>query len=268
MSRKSYKNFIDGNYLRSYREFVFYMYLTRVKGLTVKSEIKAFKFKSHKKIPDLFVYDNNGKISEIIEIKPVLDETVEVIVDYCNNADIVKDYRIKFVTVSKQNMKIFIKDIIDKIGLKSWENFSQDFKSNGLAANTHSFPGEMNGMYGKMHSRETRKLISKNCGRPGRLNGMYGKNHKDDSRELISSRSCWKNMDKSNKAKIKGFITHISKFESKQYDEFLNYAIDRYNDVYHKKPEFLNNAYCVNKEKIDLLFGNLSLFLSSIKQGG
>jgi hypothetical protein len=49
-------------------------------------------------------------------------------------------------------------------------------------------PGELNGMFGKKHSKKSRKMMSDaNLGRTGNLNGMFGKKHSKETKEKLST---------------------------------------------------------------------------------
>lgn len=262
----SFRGYYKSNYLRSYIEFLFALYLDKVKGENFRSEGTQLTSKTtnKKKIPDFVVYDNFGNIKEIIEIKPNAEETEQTIVDYvANNYVKTKDYKVSFVKIDRKVKKYLRSQIVEAMGLDAFLLEEQKYKSQSNLIKAVGFPGEKNPMFGKQHSAETRAKISaatkgKNV---GKNNPMFGKTHSEEARKKIAAN--WLTADK-HAIVAKGMITHIKKFSNEQLTVFVEYANAVLLGKYTKRPEFLNRAYTVSTNKINTLFGSAEGFWAKV----
>ena len=121
-------------------------------------------------------------------------------------------------------------------------------------------------MYGKTHSEETKNILRNKCKNYKDKNGMYGKTHSEETKKIIVERTGWKDPSKKKKMKKKGLLTHISNFSLQQFDEFYVYVNNIENNIKYTKPCFLNNAYSLNKIKINDLFDSFDEFYNQLEE--
>ena len=271
LSRKQYKSnsfrgYYKSNYLRSYIEFLFALYLDKVRCEKFRSEGMQLlsKTTNKKKIPDFVVYDDFDNVKEVIEIKPNAEETEQTIVDYSvNNYTKTKDLKVSFVKIDRKVKTYLRSQIINVMGLDAFLLEEQKYKSQSNVVKPIGFPGEKNPMFGKHHSAETRaKISAANKGKhSGKNNPMFGKTHSEEARKKIATN--WLTADK-HAIVAKGMITHIKKFNNEQLTVFIEYASAVILGKYAKRPEFLNRAYTVSIDKINTLFGSAEGFWAKV----
>jgi hypothetical protein len=268
MFGKSYKGYYKGNYLRSYGELILAMYLDLVENKKFRSEGVVLRDKDgRKKIPDFIILDENDNIIEYIEYKNSFREFELLLNEYIIRKIDLKGIKIRFLYSCKNSRKYLIKLITEKIGLEEFIRITTEYKEISPKIKIQSFPGELNGMYGKKHSKETRDLISKSCARPGELNGMYGKTHTKETRDCISENSQWKIIDEKKRMQQKGLIKHYSGFTDVDQKELLSKYINNIlNDIRCKMPNFINRAYSLRKDKIIDLFESVAAFKIKMKE--
>jgi hypothetical protein len=268
MFGKSYKGFYKNNYVRSFNEFLYAMYLDLIEKRNFLTEnIVLYDIEGKKKIPDFIILDENNKIIEYIELKPTSEENERLICEYVNRKIDLKGIKIRFVHYSKEIKKHLTNSIVEKIGIKEFNRITTEFKTASPKIQVQSFPGELNGMHGKVHSSETRLLIGKSCARPGELNGMHGRTHTKEVREDISKKSKWKNPTDKKKMQQKGMINHFSKIaESEQRKILAKYMSDILNNIKCIRPNFINRAYTLKIDKIVDLFGSIDAFKVKMKE--
>jgi len=249
-------------YLRSYSEFIFAVYLDTV--LQVSFVTEPFSLQSaistKRKIPDFLYKDTKYNISTIVEIKDTDEKLEEVILDYATNSyKNIQDYNIRFVNLNKKAKKHMIITIINTIGINNWNEMSTSYKKNSKSTEFYGFPGELNPRYGIKLTDEIKNKIKKSLpSKHGMNNPHYGKTHSTEAKIKIGSK--WQNDDKKHSMQRKGMITHINSFNDTQYQEFVKYADSVLSGIPIIKPSFVNNAYAISINKINLLFGDAELF--------
>lgn len=98
-----------------------------------------------------------------------------------------------------------------KITARVYENLKVEYaKVLSETFRGRSYPGELNGMYGKNHNKKSKQLMSKNRkGKTaGKKNGMYGKTHTQEAKDKVSiankGNTAWnKGVDRSEEDKQK-----------------------------------------------------------------
>lgn len=259
-----------GQQTRSHAEFVFAAYLDIVLGYTFVTEPFSLKSKNNpnkRKVPDFLINDVNGK-KFLAEIKANNDDLETIIVDYAVNDYIIDDnLSVKFYNLEKKQKKVLINKICQVIGKDIWNSIDKNYRD--LARNTKKvfgFPGELNPRYGVKLSDSTKQKISNS--RKGQFSGInnpnYNKTHTSEAKIKIGKK--WYNQETKNNIVKKGMITHIRNFNNIEYDQFLLYANDKYNGIYHKRPNFVNRVYTISVDKIDNLFGSWDKFYNEIKR--
>lgn len=276
--RKGLAGEYKGQFVRSSLEYIFAVYLDKVLNVKFVTEPFAIFKKNgdltNRKIPDFAYVDPNSKLKRltVVEIKPSYKELEKLIVDYCSNGyDINENISMEFLCLDKHSVKKYENMIIEKIGHDNWKNMFDDYKQKARTNyKYYGFPGEKNPRYGVKLSDETKEKISNSlkgkfvADKNPNFNG--GTNYSEEARRKIGEK--WKDENKKKKMIVKGFITHISKFTDDEFNKYVNYSSDRYNGRKHKKPAFLNPAYCISsKEKIDNLFGSFDDFIKAISEG-
>lgn len=268
MSNKRFakKGYYKNHFCRSLHEFHFCLYLDKVKNFDFFTEPFSMKSILKKKIPDILYVDHDNKKLCVVEIKPNFDELMEVIIDYSTYSfklpaqfkDLADSYGYSVEFEFYQNTSMSTKsDIIDTIGKDQYLIELEKYKSQ---QNTYTgFPGQLNPMYGKTHTNETKAKIAKTASHPGKLNGMYGKTHTADAKKRSAAK--WKDSSKKVAMMKKGMLSHISKFTDEQYTIFMVYANDILSGNTHKRPDFINRAYTVNQKNVTAWFGDADTFL-------
>lgn len=260
MFNKSYSGHYDGYYFRSYAELLFYIKSSKVdKKIIIPEDIVLLTNDNKKIIPDFVIYNSDGTIYEIVEIKTSQDEIDNLIIKY-NSSIKSLDYNVKFYNINRKIKKYYEKIIISQLGKNTLEDI-EAFKS---IRKYEGFSGHKNGMFGKKHSKETIEKIKMKCSNFGNNNGMYGLKHTKKTKKLISENTGWKDEDKKKNMKIKGIMTHIRNMSSEQFDEFKMYVKNVESNMCTKKPIFLNNAYSISITKVEYLFGNFDNFFTFI----
>jgi len=151
---RGYSGYINirGNdlFIRSSHEFIYLHYFDKIidSNFRISCEDKIFYYKDYAYKPDVFVYDNNNSLIEIIEIKSnefKMDDKYELFIKYF------KKIKIKFTIFSNSNDILKQHPDINQ-RLKKWK---QEYIT------THdNMVGKNNPMYGLKHSEKTKKLIS------------------------------------------------------------------------------------------------------------
>lgn len=255
-------------FLRSFNEFVFAVYLDKVLGIQFETE--PFSLKSpntkKKKIPDFVYVHPKTKKPTLVEIKGSDEDLEEVIVDYVVNSYIDNSgYEIQFVNLNKTHKKNMINQIISKIGVMEWSRMEEEYKSNARTMSYYGFPGVLNPRYGVKVSEETKqKMRDSMPDRSGMNNSNYGKTHTPEAKLRIAAK--WYDESKKFAMIKKGMLTHISRYSDEQYSKFILYAEDIFNGIHHPRPDFLNRAYTLSVNKINTLYGSTTKFLDEIKR--
>jgi hypothetical protein len=265
--KKSYRGYYVGNYCRSYIEFLFALYLNKVKNVNFSIETISFisKITGKRKVPDFVIYDSDGIITEVVEIKSSEDENQQLIVNYAlSNYNLPVDAKISFVKIDRKVKRHLKKQIIDVIGLQEFNDEEKKFKEQTNLVKILGFKGELNPMYGKKHSNTAKEKISAALKNKfsGSKNPMYGKTHTKDAKKKIAAK--WLDSNRKTEMQATGMITHIKRFSPSELEMFVTYATLKFECKESNRPAFLNRAYTVSIEKIINIFGSVENFWKKV----
>lgn len=269
----SYTGFYKGHFLRSYPEFIYALYLDKVKK--VKFETEPFCLHSlnskKRKIPDFGFLGPDAYGNEILwltEIKANHDQVIQTACDYATYRFIPdhNQIQVNFISIDNNSRRYWINKIVNVIGREEFNKLSTGFRDQRSNVNRvyTGFPGQKNPNFGKHPSQETlnrtkeTKIKNNTWDTSGSKNPNFGNHLSSDAKLRIAAK--WSDPIKKKSMKIKGMLTHIGRFTVEQKLEFDRYSIGIINNTAVKKPKFLNRAYCLTIEKILDLFGSISDF--------
>ena len=234
----------------------------------MKSEIN-----SKRKIPDIMYFDIEKREAVVLEIKPSSYLSNLTLCEYANNKFRLPENMGEFITGRFQlryefwaNCSVKLKKhIINVIGKDEYEKLVAEYRSQEKTYT--GFPGKLNPMYGRKHTKETKKLISdkyaERGGHAGAKNGMYGKTHTPEA--ILRCTAKWKDPAKKFAMMKKGMLSHISKFTNDEFVEYMIYANTILSGRSHKRPAFINRAYTVNEKNVMVWFGDIETFFKECK---
>ena len=150
---KSYSGEYNSHYLRSSYEYIFAKILEK-QNIKYDVETITYELEDRSYTPDFFIYDDNDKLIEIVEIRGYKLDIQERIKDTQELQSFLGD-NVKVSLITDLDMKRICKN-----NNLSFYKLEKEWKDNANSS-TDGFAGSRNPMYNRVHSEETRKLISK-----------------------------------------------------------------------------------------------------------
>lgn len=146
-----YAGYYNDTYLRSAIEYAYAYYLDR-NNIDWKYELETFNFEGFSYKPDFYIYEN-GDLKEVVEVKGYryLEESLEKL----ESLKEISPVPVSILT-EKDIRKLYLHSMDEKYEdvLTQWK------ESEHTTLNGYDMRGELNPMFGKTHSDETKELIS------------------------------------------------------------------------------------------------------------
>ena len=161
----SYRGVYNEHLIFSSYEYI-YCRILEEKNIKFKTQYQTFKLNNKQYTPDFFIFNDEGKIVDIIEIRGSRLNLQERIDDIEN---IYKNYKIQIKLITEIDLKLLCKEInLSYHQLKNeWRKSSLNILNNNI--------GHFNAMFGKKHSESTKSIISKKA-KERMFNTLYKEN--------------------------------------------------------------------------------------------
>lgn len=150
---KSYSGEYNSHYLRSSYEYIFCKIL-ETKNIKYDVETITYELDARSYTPDFFIYDDENKLIEVIEIRGYKLDIEERIRDTQELQTLLGD-EIKVSLITDLDLKRICKDL--NLSFYALEKEWKDSPESSFGG----FAGQRNPMYNHVHSESTRELISK-----------------------------------------------------------------------------------------------------------
>lgn len=205
----AYTGFYKGQFLRSFPEFIYALYLDKVKKVKFVTEPFALHSKNSKKrkIPDFaYVDPESPDMLQIVEIKANYAAIENTVVDYANYQFMSYYEHLihpNFAAISSSSKRHWVKKITDVIGIEEFKRLSDEFKKQRSNENRvyTGFPGEKHPQFGTHLSEETKqrsketKIKNNTYDTHGEKNSNYGNHLSEEAKVRVGAK--WYDPEKS-----------------------------------------------------------------------
>lgn len=274
--KAAYTGFYKDQFLRSYPEFLYALYLDFV--LKVRFVTEPFCLHSlnspKRKIPDFGYMLPNDDTLYLVEIKSTTKETEDTLVLYATYRFIpdYKQIQINFITISSKTKRFWVNKIVSAIGKNTFIKLSEDFKKQRTNENRvyTGFTGAKNPNFGVVTTDEKKaktkatKIANGTYDNSGNKNPNFGNHHSKEAKLRIGAK--WSDPIKKLAMKRKGMLTHFSTMKDNDKIQLKSYLTEvLINKNSAPMPKFINIAYSVDVPKINELFGSIDQFFNEVK---